>query len=524
MFLKGQQDAAPVVSILAILCIGADEMEGGATDMGKAYLTAAYSLYGALMAHPYLSSIQALVLLGVAMRGKSKDGQCWQLTGQAIRVAHSIGLHRHLSASHPTFASSISVNLANSDSDHLPLEARVWWSCYALERLMELETGRPSVITEHEIDQIRTPPPPAWPPLSSLDDPAAEAPMTDNSHEEINTTTPLKFFTLWVSLARIMGQISELIYRKRTYGPGHLLYETGKLDQLLLAWVNSVPQGLRPGQHHDMMQHPQHIHIASFLSLQYYQAQITLFRACMVFPTRTFLDEIRRQSQSSESPQVTPPLPVHLRDRLLQSQGICTAAARAMAHQVLEMADDDIALSQHLSTPTQPFLAAVALALHILKNPAKRMVRSDVELLRGTTEHVEAVYRALGQTPQFVEGCRRLREGVVTAVESRQSSGKISHVPPRRSDASGASGTTPSQAMTSMVLASPASQASAASAQEHAFVASRNTEMGTETSTQIAIDAAYSLEPYESVSLEEMWYSMSSDFFLGDLDHSIQQQ
>lgn len=65
-----------------------------------------------------------------------------------------------------------------------------------------------------------------------------------------------------------MGQISELTYRKRTYGPGHLLYETGRLDQLLLAWVDSVPQGLRLGQHYDIMQHPHDINIASFLSLQ----------------------------------------------------------------------------------------------------------------------------------------------------------------------------------------------------------------------------------------------------------------
>lgn len=440
-------------------------MQGGATDMGTAYLTAAYSLYGALMAHPYLPSVQALLLLGVAVRGRSKDGQCWQLTGQAIRIAHSVGLHRHLSASHPP--------PVPGDPEGLPLEARVWWSCYALERLMELETGRPSAITEHEIDQIRIAPAAATSP-----------PTADDS----NTTIPLQLFTLWVSLARIMGQISELIYRKRTYGSGYLLYETGRLDQLLLAWVHSVPQEVRPGQHHDMVQQSPHTHMSSFLSLQHYQAQITLFRAPMVFPTRAFLDEVQRQSQPQSS-QGTPPLPAHLRDRLLQSQGICTAAARAMAHQVLEMADEGVATSQHLSTPTQPFLAAVALALHILKNPGKRTVRSDVELLRGTTEHVESVYRALGQAPQFVEGCRRLREGVVAAVQSSARSGQTSHV-------SGGRG----EAISNMAVA------------------------GGDMSTQAAIDAAYSLEPYEGVSLEEMWYSMSSDFLLGDLDGPIQQQ
>lgn len=117
----------PVVTIFAILCIGADEMEGVATDLGEVYLTAAYSLYGPLMAHRYLSSVQALVLPGVNMREKSEDGQCWQLTNQGIRVTHSIGLHvrRHLSASHTPFASSIGIDLAISDSDHLPLEARV---------------------------------------------------------------------------------------------------------------------------------------------------------------------------------------------------------------------------------------------------------------------------------------------------------------------------------------------------------------------------------------------------------------
>ncbi|CBQ72871.1 conserved hypothetical protein [Sporisorium reilianum SRZ2] len=63
-------------------------------DAVKVYLDAAYSLYGHVIGVPYLASVQALLLLHLALRARSKDGAAWQPLSSAIRIAYSIGLHR----------------------------------------------------------------------------------------------------------------------------------------------------------------------------------------------------------------------------------------------------------------------------------------------------------------------------------------------------------------------------------------------------------------------------------------------
>lgn len=492
----------PVVAIIfSIIAIGADEAAGAATENGKTYLTAAYSLYGHLVAKPHLSSVQALLLLGFALRARSKDGQCWQLTGQAIRIAHSIGLHRQLS-----FGSCArnDQNLATATTNILHLEARVWWSCYALERVMELETGRPSAITEQEIDQVGLPHSLHQTDLSPT---GRGSNQSDTVEARGGSTGPLDLFLLWISLARLMGQISEHLYRKHATGPWQLLYETGRLDQALLEWVKTVPEGIQPGHHHEIglvqqgEPHYEYQNIATFLSLQYHHAQITLFRASLVFPTEHYLDEVKRQ-------HAIRPLPSYL--RLLQSQNMCISAARATARQVLEMADHDVN-SKHLFAPTQPFLATVALGLHVLKHPGKRMTRSDVELLVGTTEYIEAFYHKIGQSTEFVQGCERLKRSILEAVaadgpgswkERRDS--QLLPEPGRHIFASGDlqnARAYPSSGGMDGQMTDPGQQPSIIS-----------TEMN---------DRSAFLDPYGGMTLEELWTSMSSDFIMGEpLDFS----
>lgn len=472
------QDVPSVVCIFSILAIGADEIAGSATDFGNSYIEAAYSLYGHLVANPYLPSVQALVLLGFSLRGKSKDGQCWQLTGQAIRIAHSIGLHRHIS-SRPRQVNRGLPESFNSDqlSTELSLEARVWWSCYAIERLMELETGRPSALTEQEIDQINL----SQPQISEGD----------------SVTGPMHLFVLWISLARIMGQISEHLYHRRISDSWQLLYETGRLDQLLLEWVKTVPEGIKPGHElvhlgpdaEDTESGHQHQHIAAFLSLQYYQAQITLFRASLAFPTQKYLEEIRTRNAARR-------LPSYL--RLLQSQNLSIAAARSMARQVLEIADHVVS-SKHLFAPTQPFLAAVVLGLNILKNPGKRMIRSDVELLVGTTEYIEVFYRKTGQSTEFIKGCERLRSSILEAVATEGQS----PVQGRKDSQAADQGTHPL----------PITNIRAN--EEDRGSGGYDVHMSGIEPLMVSREGPPLFEAYEEITLEQLWTSMSTDFMMG---------
>lgn len=521
------QDVPSVACIFAVLAMGADETAGAATDLGTVFIEAAYSLYAHLIASPYLSSVQALVLVGFALRGKSKDGQCWQLTGQAVRIAHSIGLHRHLSSLSrfprlPRDKNSPSTLCAHKSlgPGQFSLEARVWWSCYALERLMELETGRPSALTEQEIDQVE------------VDVCRRPRRAGDEDEEPGCATGTLHLFVLWVSLARIMGQISEHLYRKRISSSWQLLHETGRLDQLLLEWVRAVPEGIKPGQELVQLAAPDarprdagatgpgrrdrplhlHPHIAAFLSLQYYQAQITLFRASLTFPAQGFLDEIRVQNAVS-------PLPSY--PRLLQSQSLSTAAARAMAHQVLEMADhcrDGVFPSRHIFAPTQPFLAAVVLGLNVLKSPAKRTVRSDVELLVGTTEYIESFYRRVGQSVEFVQGCARLRNSILEALAAEGQStapGGRHDQAPAVPAAGGTDGRTSVFATDTQPGEGYQAQAQAQAQAEAAGGASMNTHMSSMDPLGVSGEAAFYSESFEGLTFEQLWSSMSSDFLMG---------
>ncbi|KAJ9144566.1 3-hydroxybenzoate 6-hydroxylase 1 [Pleurostoma richardsiae] len=350
-----------LVSIFSIIVIAADEAAGEITELGNAYLDAAYSLFAHL----------------------------------AIRIAHSIGLHRFI---RPWASSTSLENLPAGYQVDLGLHGRVWWSCYAMEKLMELETGRPSAINDEDIDQVLPPAP----------SPA------DN---------PTDFFSYWVRLAKILSQISKHLYRQKPDSAWQLMSEIGSLDQQLQEWANVMPEGIKPGHElfasHGLGQQPYQQHVSGFLSLQYYQAQITLLRASLIFPTSSFTDEVKR---------LGPSLPSYV--RLLQSENICTGAARSTVRQVLEL--DDHGIHSRIWSVTQPFLAAVVLALHIVKNPSKRLVRSDLELLITATEHLEVQFRRGGQHPSFVRGFETLRASVSAAVslEQQQQQGSVKSTPP----------------------------------------------------------------------------------------------
>lgn len=226
--------------IYAVICIGVDETAGRLTKMSTTYLTAAYGLYGHLVALPYATSVQALTLLAVALRGQSKDGQAWQVLGQAIRIAHSIGLHK---PAHTQGGPRAPVpSLVSS-----PLNNRLWWSCYALERVMQLECGRPSQLGDKDME---TPP-------SGL----------------ASTGTP-DYFAAWVGLTRIMGQISDRFYSRRPTSSLDLFETVQYLDRMLLDWEKSLPDGVRQSQDGvyggEQETGDLQPHLVSFLSMQFH--------------------------------------------------------------------------------------------------------------------------------------------------------------------------------------------------------------------------------------------------------------
>ena len=65
-------DAPALVTVYSVLALGMDDSEGTVSATATPYLTAAYSLTSHCLGLPYTSSVQALVMLAIALRARSK--------------------------------------------------------------------------------------------------------------------------------------------------------------------------------------------------------------------------------------------------------------------------------------------------------------------------------------------------------------------------------------------------------------------------------------------------------------------
>jgi len=224
---QGQQRFAPtdypaLACLYAVFSIAADELEGRPTSSGAAYLEGAYSLYAHLVAQPYVTSVQALLLLAIVLRHRNKDGASLGTLGQAIRIAQSIGLHQYMS---PTNIIGSNSRDSNMDVSHVTeLHSRIWWTAYILERAMELETGRPSAIRDSECDQVRP------------------TRVVNHQHRALS----FDYFGSLIQLAEIQTQIIDLFYTsKQRRETKELLREMGRLDRALLDWAARFPEEIR---------------------------------------------------------------------------------------------------------------------------------------------------------------------------------------------------------------------------------------------------------------------------------------
>ncbi|RBQ68781.1 hypothetical protein FVER14953_08719 [Fusarium verticillioides] len=318
---------------------------------------------------PALVAVYAVLSIGMDDH-EGKDGQCWHLLGQAIRIGYSIGFHRKIVISNP--------NDDTGNQVDRKLHSRVWWACYALEKSMQLETGRPSAIEITDCDQ----------------------PLPDK------TSGLDPCFIRWVSLSLLVGKISEHIFQRRAETALEFLSGISELDQALVDWLDEASEDARANQ--STPKSSEEHSFAVFLSLQFHQAQITLLRASLLFPEASFSNEVQKHEAKIST------------TRLLQSQTTCVEAARSIITQVAEFADSQPDFP--LLTPTPTFLAATTLALQTFKKPHKRMGRSDGELVRIASDYVADCYRRVGQHSEFVKGVLELTQRVNQVLSGDNSS------------------------------------------------------------------------------------------------------
>jgi hypothetical protein len=316
-----------------IMSLGADEVHGAASEVGMQYLRVGAALAGQAINFPYLTTVQCLLLLAICYRGRNKDGLGWGATGTAVRIAHSMGLHRH-SAVKPSVQHGI------QRRDQQLFHARIWAVCCCLEKTAQLECGRPSAIFLVNTDQM----------------------MAQDQR------APGHDFLAWnMALAEVQHDISTHLYGHQ---PGdrtakQILLDTARLDKKLLLWPNLVPAELRPGN--DILCGDDQYHLAAILSFQYHQAVIAVHRAALIQPLAALQQEIDRVLPDNDA-----------RYRLKGGEAICVSSARAVARITIELLERKI--DSRLLSGGPALLACVVLATYIVKNPAGRMQLSDLEV------------------------------------------------------------------------------------------------------------------------------------------------
>jgi hypothetical protein len=198
------------------MSIGVDEENNASTPMGDVCLKTAFSLYGHIISTPYLSSVQAFLLLAIALKVRNKDGSAWHVVGYAVRAAQSLGLHRS----------------RRSDfvgKDNAELDVRVWWTACCLDKVMGFETGRPSAIDDEDCNQQM--------PLSYN-----KSLLADNTGSQRSNC-----FQALTNLAKIQSRISKRLFKfKPTNNSAQVLQEIGEIDNSLNSWLETVPSDIRP--------------------------------------------------------------------------------------------------------------------------------------------------------------------------------------------------------------------------------------------------------------------------------------
>jgi len=341
----------PAIAVVyGCLAIGAQILHQ--IELGRRLLSAASSLYAYLVAFPYLQSAQALLLLVLGLRARNKDGSGSQALGQAIRILHSIGVHK--ARTHGMVNASLDIG------------RRVWWSAYCLERVMSIESGRPSHIHDEDIDQ------------SELD-----------AHIVPHGSGESFYLLLAAQLARLQGQVSSRLFSRRTTppSPGEILSIAGELDQALGEWQSQLPENLRPDT--DILTGEPHVMaIQCYLAMQYHSVLATVHRAALLMDRKIHLANVAQS-------QIAP----HYATRLRSSETICATSARKMVAIFLEAKDANV--FSPLNTMTQPLLAIYILAIHTLRNPTAWKARIDLNTLQAAAEAAEQRYRDEGQDHRF---------------------------------------------------------------------------------------------------------------------------
>ncbi|KAI1813963.1 N-terminal binuclear Zn cluster-containing protein [Poronia punctata] len=338
-----------------------------------AYIKNAMGVFSELtMRNTDLLSVQALLGIALFMQGTPNPQPSFVLVAAAIRLSHSIGLHKRGTG-------------FNLNPIEIEQRKRVFWIAYMLDKDLCLRSGRP--------------------PAQDDDDMNVELPDADPADHIgniplANGKGKMNLFRVMCELSVIQSSIYKRLYSTKAtkLSDGELLQTIGELDKQLETWKDNIDIDYRPEHEIKASHTPLILHIA-MLHFSYYNALTTIHRMSIHHGFWTS----RLANYAIQGLNARP-----LNPRVFSSAALCASAARATIALLKYIPQGDF--SCVWMALYFPVSALVTLFGNILQNPNDPRARSDTRLMNlvvtflstlGQEAETGGVNRMLGVCSEF---------------------------------------------------------------------------------------------------------------------------
>ena len=224
-------------------------------DHAWGYLKNAMAVFTELtMRNTDLLSVQALLGMALFLQGTPNPQPSFFLVAAAIRLAHSIGLHKR--------GSGFNLNAVENEQ-----RKRVFWIAYLLDKDICLRSGRPPA---QDDDDMNVELPSEDPP-----DNVGNIPLAKESEGK----KTMNLFRLMCTFAQIQSRVYKQLYSVKAsrQSDGELLNTIGDLDAQLEEWKDSIPIDFRPEHEINAAHTPLILHVV-VLHFAYYNCLTTIHR------------------------------------------------------------------------------------------------------------------------------------------------------------------------------------------------------------------------------------------------------
>lgn len=276
------------------------------------------------------------------MQGTPNPQPSFSLIGSAVRLMHSIGLHKR--------ASGYGLNTVEVEQ-----RKRVFWVAYIIDKDCSLRSGRPPSIPDEDWNVD----------LPELEPPDGLGVIPTSAGETVN------LFRKSCEYSVIASKVYDQLYSVRAskQSDGELLNTIGDLDFEIEEWKDSIPLEFRPEHELNLEDENLTLQLTS-LHFAYYNCVSTIHRMSVHHGYWTNkLSEFAIKGLNLRP----------LNPRVFSSAAICVQAARSSISLLRYIPPGDFACVWLIIY--YPVSALVTLFANVLQNPTDVRVRADLKLM-----------------------------------------------------------------------------------------------------------------------------------------------